>query len=157
MKGILSSVLEETVNFINSLDLAKERGINIEEIKSSQKSDYVNSIGLFLKSDEEELFMEGTLFADQHPRIVRINDFYVEVAPSDYMVFVSNKDKPGIIGRLGSILGKHNINIASMNFGRKEKGGEALTVLTVDNPLSSEVIEEVLKDENFASLKFIKI
>jgi len=79
------------------------------------------------------------------------------VTPSEYMVFVSNKDKPGVIGRLGTILGKHNINIASMNFGRKEKGGEALTVLTVDSPLPSEVIEEVLRDENFTSLKFIKI
>ncbi len=157
VKGLLSSVLEETVNFVNSLDLAKERGLKIEEVKSSQKSDYINSVALLLKSDEEEFFMEGTLFADQHPRIVRINDFYVEVTPSEYMVFVSNKDKPGVIGRLGTILGKHNINIASMNFGRKEKGGEALTVLTVDSPLPSEVIEEVLRDENFTSLKFIKI
>jgi len=157
VKGLLSSVLEDTVNFVNSLNLAKERGIGIEEIKSSQNSDYVNSIGFFLESDKENFFMEGTLFADQHPRIVRINDFYVEIAPSEYMVFITNKDKAGVIGKLGSILGKHNINIASMSFGRKEKGGEAITILTVDSPLSKEIVEEILKDEDFTSLKFIKV
>ncbi|MCD6539495.1 MAG: phosphoglycerate dehydrogenase [Candidatus Omnitrophica bacterium] len=157
VRGLLSSVLEKTVNFVNSLSLAKERGVGIEEVKSSQKSDYVNSIGLFLESDKESFFMEGTLFADQHPRIVRINDFYVEIAPSKYMVFITNKDKAGVIGKLGSILGNHNINISSMSFGRKDKGGKAITILTVDSPLSKEIVEEILKDENFISLKFIKI
>ena len=100
--------------------------------------------------------MEGTLFANQHPRIVKINDFYLEVIPSQFMVFVSNIDKPGVIGRLGTILGKHSINIASMNFGRKEKGGQALTVLTVDNPLTDAVINQITSDKDFPSLKFIK-
>lgn len=157
IKGLLSPILEETVNFVNSLNLAKERGIKFEEIKSSEGSDYINSIALELKSDKDNLLLEGTLFADQTPRIVKINDFYVEVCPSEYMAFVSNIDKPGVIGKMGTILGKHSINIASMNFGRKEKGGQALTVFTLDNPLTQEVINEILADDSFASLKFIKV
>ena len=157
IKGLLSPILEETVNFINSLSLAKERGIKIEEIKSSDSTDYVNSITVAVKSDKETQFLEGTLFANQYPRIVKINKFYLEVNPAEFMLFIYNKDKPGVIGKLGTLLGKHNINIASMSFGRKQKGGQALTVLTVDNPLDSEVEKEILKDSDFTSLKFIRI
>ncbi len=157
IKGLLSPILEETVNFINSLSLAKERGIKVEEVKSSDSTDYVNSVSVELKSDKETQFLEGTLFANQYPRIVKINEFYLEVNPAEYMVFIYNKDKPGVIGKLGSILGRHSINIASMSFGRKQKGGQALTVLTVDNFLNEDVKKEILSDSDFTYLKFIKI
>jgi len=156
VRGLLSPILGETVNFVNSLNLAKERGIKIEEVKSSEGTDYLNSVAVLVKSGKDSLFLEGTLFANQYPRIVRINDFYIELSPSEFMVFVSNKDKPGVIGKLGTVLGKHSINIASMSFGRKEKGGEALTILTVDSPLTEGVIKEILSDDKFTSLKFIK-
>lgn len=157
LKGILSPVLEETVNFVNSLGLARQRGIKLEEIKSTQESDYLNSLTLEIVSNEERLSLEGALFANQHPRLVRFNDYYLEAIPSGYMVFVFNIDRPGVIGRLGSILGKHSINIASMSFGRKSKGGEALTILNVDNPLTPEIIEEILSSQNIQGLKFIKV
>ncbi|MBN2120651.1 MAG: phosphoglycerate dehydrogenase [Candidatus Omnitrophica bacterium] len=157
VKGLLSPVMEETVNFVNSLNLAKERGIKVEVVKSSEGTDYVNSVSLLLKSDKERVSLEGTLFANKSARIVKINDFYLEVVPSEFMVFIENRDKPGVIGKLGTILGKHQINIASMGFGRKQKGGDALTVLTVDSPLTEEIVKEILSgDDKFISLKFIK-
>jgi D-3-phosphoglycerate dehydrogenase len=156
IKGLLSPIMEETVNFVNALNLAKERGIKFEEIKSSEGTDYVSSVAVKLKSDKSSLFLEGTLFANQYPRIVRVDDFYMEIIPSEFMAFVANRDKPGVIGKIGTILGKRSINIAEMSFGRKEKGGDALTILSVDSPLTEDVIEEILADEKIISLKFIK-
>lgn len=156
-KGLLTSVVEESVNFINSLDLVKERGIGIEERKSSESTEFINSVGIKVESDKGGLFIEGTLFADLYPRIVKIDDFYVEVTPSEYMAFIRNKDKAGVIGKLGSMLGKHGINIASMSFGRQKKGADALTILTVDNPFTDEVEREILADSDFSSVKFLKL
>ncbi|MCM8762787.1 MAG: ACT domain-containing protein, partial [Candidatus Omnitrophica bacterium] len=91
------------------------------------------------------------------PRIVKINDYYVEIAPQGVMLIVHNWDRPGIIGNIGTLLGRHNINIAAMTFGREKPGGRAITVLNVDNPLSEEILQNIKKLENILSVKVIKI
>jgi D-3-phosphoglycerate dehydrogenase len=157
IKGVLSPILKETVNFINSVSLAKERGINIREAKSSKEGEFVNLIQLEIKTDKESKKVAGTLSANKQPRIVKIDDFYVEATPVGEMVMIENWDKSGIIGSLGTLLGKHNINIAAMTFGRQAPGGKAITLLNVDGSVSGDIAEKIKKTENVLTVKVIKI
>ncbi|MDD4980307.1 MAG: phosphoglycerate dehydrogenase [Candidatus Omnitrophica bacterium] len=157
VKGVLSPILKETVNFINATALAKERGIRIKESKSSKEEEFVNLIRLEIKTDKETRVVYGTLSVNKKPRIVKIDEYYVEISPLGEMVVIQNQDKPGIIGNLGTLFGKHKINIASMTFGRQAPAGKAITVLNVDSPVSAEVLEKIKKTENILGVKVIKI
>ena len=104
-KGILSPILKETVNFINATSLAKERGIKIKESKSLKEEEFVNLIQLEVATDKETKRIYGTLSPNKQPRIVKIDDYYVEISPQGDLIFIQNWDRPGIIGNLGTILG----------------------------------------------------
>ncbi len=157
IRGLLSPILKETVNFVNALALAKERGIRLQEIKTTKEEEFVTLITLDIRSDKEERRVEGTLFAKDLARIVKIDSFYVEAIPFGYMVVTQNWDRPGIIGNLGTILGKNNINIAGMTFGRESEGGRAITVLNVDSSVPSSVLEEIKGCPHILSVKLIKL
>ncbi len=157
LKGVLSPILEGSVSVINAIAIAKDRGIKVEELKSVEVSDYINSVILEITTDKEQFVLEGTLFAGKRPRIVRINDAYLEISPEGHLVFLANKDKPGVVGRLGTILGKNKINIGDISLGRKKKGGVALTVLSIDSPLTEAVRKKILADKDFLFLKAIKL
>ncbi len=157
VKGLLTPILQDTVNFINALDLAKERGIKIQDVRLSQEEEFVNLISLEIKTDKEVCAVAGTLSSNKQPRIVKIDSFYVEVIPNGHLIVVHNWDRPGIIGNLGTLLGKHNINIAAMTFGREKQAGRAITVLNVDRPISGDVLEGIKKLENILSVKVIKL
>jgi D-3-phosphoglycerate dehydrogenase len=156
-KGVLSPILKETVNFVNAIALARERGIKIREAKSSKEEEFVNSIQLDIKTDKEVRRVAGTLSSNKQPRIVKIDEYYVEVSPTGYMIITQNWDRPGIIGSLGTLLGKYNINIASMTFGREKPGGKAVSVLNVDSSVSSEILDKIKKIENILSVKVLSI
>jgi D-3-phosphoglycerate dehydrogenase len=156
-KGLLFPILQETVNFINAMAMAKERGIKIKEVKSSQEEEFVTLIEVQVKTDKEKLKVCGTLSANKKPRIVKINDYYVEAIPSGEMIVMQNWDKPGIIGNIGTLLGKYNVNIAAMTFGRDQPGGKAISVLNVDSPISGEIREKIKKIENVLEVKVIKL
>ncbi len=156
-KGILSPILKETVNFINATTLAKERGIKIKESKSSKEEEFVNLIQLEIKTDKETRRVSGTLSSNKQPRIVKIDDYYVELTPLGEMIFIQNWDKPGIIGNLGTLLGKHNINIATMTFGRDKPGGKSISVLNVDSPVSAEVLEKIKKLEKIQNCMILNL
>jgi len=154
-KGFLSPILEENVNYINAMGIAKERGIKIEQIKVNREEEYVNSIRVSVRTNKEERMLEGTLFANREPRFVKMDDVYIEVAPSRYMVVINNKDKPGVIGSLGTIFGNHSVNISNMSLGKKKGSDTAITVLNVDTPLDDVVIKDIVSNPNIISLKFI--
>ncbi|MDD5247070.1 MAG: phosphoglycerate dehydrogenase [Candidatus Omnitrophica bacterium] len=157
IKGLLSPSLQETVNFINATSLAAERGIRIKESKLSKEHEFVTLIELQVKTDKEELKISGTLSSNKKPRIVKINDYYMEASPQGYMLVMQNMDVPGIIGGIGTLLGKHNINIAAMTFGRDTPGGKAISVLNIDTPVSPEILEKIRKTENILGVKVIRI
>jgi D-3-phosphoglycerate dehydrogenase len=157
VKGALSPILQETVNFINATSLAKERGIKIKEAKSSAEEEFVNLIQLEIKTDKESRRVFGTLSPNKKPRVVKIDDAYLELSPQGEIVMIQNWDVPGIIGNLGTLLGKHNINIAAMTFGREKPGGKAISMLNVDSPVSGEIQKKIRKIENILSVKVIKI
>lgn len=157
LKGYLTPILEETVNFVNAPLIARERGIEIKEAKSFEAGDYHNMIVLRIKINGEENSLAGTLFSRKDPRIVRINKFPVEIVPEGNMLFILNNDRPGVIGNIGSYLGKNNINIARMHFGREAAGGMAISVVSIDAPVLDEQIEEIRKMPNIISVKVVNL
>ncbi|MFA5145416.1 MAG: phosphoglycerate dehydrogenase [Candidatus Omnitrophota bacterium] len=157
VKGLLAPILKETVNFVNAVALAKERGIMIRESKSSKEAEFVNLVQLEIKTDKETKAISGTLSSNKQPRIVKVDDYYVELSPLGDMIFIQNWDKPGIIGNLGTFLGKHNINIAAMTFGREKPGGKAISVLNVDSAVSIGILDEIKKIDNILLARSIRL
>ena len=164
LKGLLTPVCGETVNFVNAPAMAGERGIVINESVSTQQEDYLNYIEL----EVEAVFdggaaqinrITGSLFADQLPRIVRLNEFKFDVQPSHSVLFIHNEDQPGVVGILGTILGKNKINIAEMSLGRVRKGKKmlAMTVINTDNEVSKEVLAEIKKFKPILDAKAVKL
>ncbi|MDD5617830.1 MAG: phosphoglycerate dehydrogenase [Candidatus Omnitrophica bacterium] len=157
VKGLLTPVLKDTVNFVNAVSLAKERSVKVTEEKSSESEDFTNLINVKVKTEKNKYFISGTLLTKKDPRIVKIDDFYVETIPQGNMLIIYNIDKPGIIGNLGALLGKHDINIAGMTFGRLKKGGDAITVLNIDSALSTDLLGKIKKLKYIEEVKTIKL
>ncbi len=156
-KGVLSPILQDSVNFVNALSLCQERRIKINEIKSNRSEEFANLIDVVIKTDHTKLRVAGTLAANNQPRIVIVDNFYVEVSPLGFMLIIDNIDKPGIIATVGTVLGKNKINIAALTFGRVSAGGKAITVLNVDSAISEKVISEIKKNKNIKKVHFIKL
>ena len=157
IKGMLTPILQETVNFVNALVIAKERGIHIIETKTAEVQDFASLISVDVETDKGKKSLTGTLFTKVDPRIVKIDEFYVDSVPEGYMLVTSNKDVPGIIGQIGTILGNHKINIAGMSFGRDEKGGRAVSILNIDSDVPKNVLDEIRKAKNINEVKLVKL
>ncbi len=156
-KGLLTPVLGETVNTINAINMMKDRGINLQEVISNQVQEYVNCIAIDIVTDKETLSVLGTLTSNNQPRIVKINNVYVEANPSGHILFILNNDQPGIVGAVGMVLGSESINIASITFGREKQGGLAMSVVNVDSEISETVVEKLRKTKNILFVKTIKV
>lgn len=157
IKGFLSPILEETVNFVNAPIIAKERGIEVKETKSADAGDYQSMVAIRIKAKDKESYVAGTLFSRRDPRIVAIDSFKVEIVPEGELLFIYNNDKPGVIGNIGTLLSKNNINIARMQFGREAPGGRAISVVTIDSPATPKIIEEIRNLPNVLSLRRITL
>jgi D-3-phosphoglycerate dehydrogenase len=152
LKGLLTPILNENVNYINAPVVAKERGIRVVESKSSEAKDYTSMIALTVKTSQEASYAAGTIFGRQDSRIVRINKFTVEVIPEGHMLVVSNYDKPGVIGNLGTTMGTNNVNIARLHLSREQVDKEALVVLTTDTMVSEDVLGKIRSLPNIISV-----
>lgn len=157
MKGMLKPILQETVNFVNALVIARERGINIVEAKTAEIQDFASLVWVEVETDKAKNSIAGTLFTKVDPRIVKINEFYVDCVPEGNMLVVINKDVPGIIGQIGTIFGKNKINVASVSFGREEKGGRAISVWNVDSDVPKKVLDQIRDAENVEEAKLVKL
>jgi D-3-phosphoglycerate dehydrogenase / 2-oxoglutarate reductase len=139
------------------VSLAKQRGINIKESKSPKEDEFISLVQIELETDKEARCVSGTLSANKQPRIVKIDGYYVEVSLSGEMVTIKNWDRPGLIGNLGMLFSKHNINIAAMTFGREQPSGKAITILTVDSPISAQMLDKIKKLEHVLEARVIRI
>lgn len=157
LKGILDPILGEPVNYVNASFIAKERGIEVREIKGKEAGDYQSLVKVILLSKDDKAVVAGTLLSRKDPRIVQINDISMEIIPEGNMIFLRNHDRPGVIGNIGTLLGKNNINIGHMHFGRKEVGGIAFSVINVDTTLTNEIIEQIRRLPNVLEVKPIYI
>ena len=157
IKGLLTTILAESVNYVNASVLAKERGIKITESKSSTATQFSNLIQVEVKTDKKKSVVAGTLFTREDSRIVMIDHFDVEAAPEGYSLLISNRDVPGIVGQIGTLLGDNHINIAGMTLGRDKPGGQARTLLKIDNPIPDNVMQEIKRSKNILDAKLIKL
>lgn len=156
MKGFLEKTSEDPVSYVNAPILMKERGFSIAERKVEDSKDYVNLIMIRGKREDGIVAVGGTLVGPNNKeRFVNIYDFGVDMPPSKYMVFFKYRDVPGMIGRIGTILGNNDINIDYIQVGMEKLSGEALCGLNVESPVSDEVMEEVLAEEQILEGKFI--
>jgi len=144
LKGVLAPVVHEPVSFVNAPVLARERGLSVAERKSSVSRDYVNLMTLRSETEADEVAVSGTLVGKRDgERLVRVWGFDLDMAPARYMAFFLYPDRPGVIGRVGTLLGEAGVNIASMEVGRREAGGPALMGLTVDSPIPPVVLQSI--------------
>lgn len=153
LKGLLSPILDIRVNFVNAPVIAKERGIKIKETKTEEVEDYTSLVSARVSTDKGDVTVSAALFGHKNQRIVYLNGLSVDIVPSGCMLIVTNIDRPGIIGQIGVFLGKNAINIANMQVARKELGGEAVTIITVDTCVPQEIIKQL---SNFSGINKVK-
>jgi D-3-phosphoglycerate dehydrogenase len=145
LKGLLSHALQERVNYVNASIEAKERGIRVIETRDATVRDYTGSLHISAKGPTGDHSVTGALLGDNEIRVTNIDDFPINVPPSRFMLFTLHRDMPGIIGKIGSLLGSFNVNIASMQVGRKIVRGDAVMVLSLDDPLPEGILAEIIK------------
>lgn len=149
-KPIVSAVLAgflrtqtDTVNMVNAPFLAKERGIEVREVRTEKEGDYHTLIRVSVKTDAGERSVAGTLFNNSKPRLVELFGIKVEADLAGHMLYVVNEDAPGFIGRIGTTLGDAGVNIGTFHLGRRDTGGEAVLLLSVDEAVTAELIAQV--------------
>ncbi len=157
LKGILSSVVQDTVNYVNASLIAEERGLEVKEGKTQNLEDYANLIEISLKTDKRIYYVAGSIFKKDEPRIVRIDQFNLEAVPEGVMLVTYNDDRPGLIGMLGTVLGEAGVNIAGMTFGREKPMGSAIMVLNLDNEIPEEVVNRLKRIESIHDVKVVRL
>jgi D-3-phosphoglycerate dehydrogenase len=157
LKGLLTPFVGETVNFVNAQVMAKERGMRITESTSAKAEDFASLIAITTRSKMEQNYIAGALFGRKELRIVKLNDFLIEAIPEGHILLVNNYDRPGVIGNIGTALGSRNINIATMQFGRDQMGGNAISLLHLDTPLPPGILGEILRLPNIISVRQIQL
>ncbi len=143
INGLLTPMVKDDVNSVNAPIIAKEMGINITETTSSESTDYTNLITVKIKTTQMTNVVAGTIFGKSDARVVRLNNFRLEMIPKGHLALIFNMDKPGAIGSIGTTLGENNINIASMQVGQEEDGERNIIFLMTDTPLPEEVVNNL--------------
>ncbi len=142
LMGVLQPMLQ-TVNMVSAPIAARERGIHVEEVRRAQEGAYETYIRLTVVTERQERSVAGTVFSDGKPRIIQIKGINLEAELGPHMLYVTNEDKPGFIGRLGTLLGDSEVNIATFNLGRKDQGGDAIALIEVDEPVKGPLLAAV--------------
>ena len=156
LKGVFRP-LEWQVNAVNAPRIAEERGIGVSETKRRQAEDFQSLVTVTVGDGDREVGVCGTLFADDDARIVRVDGYRVDAIPGGKMMVTRNTDEPGVIGHIGSVMGRHDVNIAGMFNARETIGGEALTVYNVDQEVPDAAREELEADDRIVESKYISL
>ncbi|SHS37147.1 D-3-phosphoglycerate dehydrogenase (SerA) [Mycobacteroides abscessus subsp. abscessus] len=157
LSGFFKNRIDVNVNEVNALLAAKERGITVGEKISTNTFGYANSITVTAKAENHQFTVRGTFIDHYGPRIVYLNDFVIDFLPEGNMVYIQHMDRPGVVGRVGKILGDQEVNIATMQVGRKQAGGEAIMVLSFDKPLDDKQMATLASLEDIVSINRINL
>lgn len=155
LSGLLQPLLQ-SVNMVSAPLYARDRGIKTEEVRRAQEGAYDSYIRLTVVSEKQERSVAGTVFSDGKQRIIQIKGINMDGEFSSNMLYITNKDKPGFIGRLGSTLGKHDVNVATFNLGRKDQGSDAIALLAVDGDVEKAVVDDIGALEGVVQVKALK-
>jgi D-3-phosphoglycerate dehydrogenase len=157
LAGLLAPVSQEPVNLINAPILAQKRGLRVMEQKNGVAQEYTSLITATLNTTNGSMTLAGTSMRNE-PHIVKINDYWLDITPSvPYLLFVDNQDKPGSIGAVGTVAGRHNINISFMEVGRLSPRGRAMMVLGLDDSVPPHVLAEICSLPNIHSARLVKL
>jgi D-3-phosphoglycerate dehydrogenase len=157
LKGLLDPILQQPVNIVNAEFMAKERGITISETVTQESHGFKNLITIRIRTDKTEETVSGTVFFKGRSRIVAVGGYTMDMIPEGYVIVSRHLDKPGVIGRASTILGKCNINIAGMQVGRINPGEHAIMVLNVDSEVPEDVMDEIRSMPGIFTATFAKI
>jgi D-3-phosphoglycerate dehydrogenase len=157
LRGLLNPILENNVNYVNAPVVAKERGIEVREVRSDDAGNFTSQLVLKIKTDRGAQQVAGTLYRKSEPRIINVNGIPLEVTPSGSMLVLVNNDQPGVIGTIGTLLGDSRINIARMELGREAPNSRAISVIGIDAPVSSSLLEQLRRLPQILSAKQIRL
>lgn len=144
LKGLLKRYLGEIVNDVNAMYFANLKGVMVNESKSTAAKGFTSLITVEVKTANGTWVVAGTLLNGQGARIVKVNDYLVDVVPSGNLLFICHNDRPGVIGRVGTLLGQENVNIATMQVGRSNAGGDAIMMLSIDKEADQSSLDQLL-------------
>jgi D-3-phosphoglycerate dehydrogenase / 2-oxoglutarate reductase len=157
IKGLLAPISEQRVNLINARLVARSRGLNVREQKADRpEENYANLITLTVRENGAPRIVAGTILQDS-PRIVRIDDYWVDVVPEGHVLVTHHLDRPGMIGRVGTLLGDGDVNISAMQVGRRGRRGDAIMILNLDEPLSRELEAQIKSIRDVRSVKQVSL
>ena len=157
IKGLLAPITEERVNLINARLVARSRGLNVVEHKLDRsESNFANLLEIKVQDQTGERVLAGTIAHDE-PRLVRIDDYWVDVAPVGTVLITQHLDRPGMIGRVGTLLGDGDVNISSMQVGRRVRRGDAIMVMNLDEPLGEELLSQIAAIPDVRSVKQVSL
>ncbi len=155
LSGLLTPLLQ-TVNMVSAPTVAKERGIDVEEVRREKKGAYETYIRLTVVTERQERSVAGTVFADGKPRIIQVKGINMEAELGPHMLYITNEDKPGFIGHLGMELGGSGVNIATFNLGRTAAGQDAICLIEVDEAVPNDVMDRLLAVSHVKQVKALR-
>jgi len=156
LAALLNRQTEIEVNMVNARLVAGDVGLAIEEVRSSESDSYSNLVTLQLESGDQKRTISGTLF-EGRPKIVKMRDFHTDFTPEEHMLVINYEDRPGMLGKIGTILGEAGINIGNMNLGRRKEVGEAMVVFSVDSPVDETTLAQIREKIGAQFIKAVRL
>jgi len=152
LQGLLTPILEHPVNYVNAPIVAKERGIEVKEVKIYDAGDFTSLIRVRVEAGKVAHQVAGTLYHKKEARVVEIDQFKVEMIPEGHMLFIHNMDRPGVIGKVANVLGDRGMNIVRMQCALEKRGGDALLIIACDAEFPSDVLDQIKSNANILSV-----
>ncbi len=153
IKGVLNPILQEAVNFVNAPEVAKARGIMVKETKSKDVHHFVDLIDIVVKTDKTEHRVAGTLFGKAEGRIVEIDNSRVDIEPTGWLLLIPHEDYPGMVGKVGTVLGENNMNISSMQVGRTDAAGTNIMIVGLLTEVQFDILNKIKEIPGIQSVK----
>jgi D-3-phosphoglycerate dehydrogenase len=157
VKGLLDTILQERVNYVNAPVIARNRGVEISQTRVDRVEDYAGLLTVKAASSEGEHELAGTLFRGNDPRVVFIDGYRVDAVTEGHMLIIPHIDRPRIIGAVGTLIGQHDVNIAAMQVGRKVIGGRAVMVLVIDSPVPPETLDAIRRVDGILDVRMVSL
>jgi len=157
LKGLLSRAMEESVNMVNAMVVAEQRGLSVKESRSRAPEDYNDLVTVRLRTESGSVELAGTLFGKRDIRIVRLDEYRVDVVPEGYLLIAPHTDMPGVIGKVGTILGSNDVNIAGMQVGRRTARGQAVMILALDDPVPPAALQQIRNIAGITSATLVEL
>jgi D-3-phosphoglycerate dehydrogenase len=158
VKGLLSVMLSDVLNFVNARVLAKERGVEVVTTTSQDTMDFTSTVSVEVETEKEKREIVGTLIGKKRePFVVSLFGYHTDFSPSGHLLVFVHKDEPGIVGRMGTMLGNAGVNIAALHMGRKELGSEAVSILNIDSEVPDDLVTQLKQTAKIQSMKCVNL